>query len=73
MVDLMSLEPSVPIPKFAHTRGGLRCELWNQRDTSKYMLVCEPVVVRLTSRQCEPDRQAIGIDQRMNLAVQPAP
>jgi len=28
--------------------------------------------VRLTSRQCEPDRQAIGIDHRMNLAGQPA-
>jgi hypothetical protein len=28
-------------------------------------LAREPVVVRLTGRQCEPDRQAIGIDQCM--------
>jgi hypothetical protein len=27
--------------------------------------------VRLTSRQCEPDRQAIAIDHRMNLAGHP--
>jgi len=33
---------------------------------------CEPIVVRFTSRQCEPDRQAVGIDHRMNLAGQPA-
>jgi hypothetical protein len=31
---------------------------------------CEPAVVRLASRQCEPHRQAIGIDHRMNLAEQ---
>jgi hypothetical protein len=30
----------------------------------------KPVVMRLAGRQCEPDRQAIGIDQRMNLAGQ---
>jgi hypothetical protein len=28
---------SVPIPKFAHHCGNLRCELRNQRDTSKHM------------------------------------
>src|SRR5215510_14546228 len=28
--------------------------------------------MRLTGRQCEPDRQAIGIYHRMNLAGQPA-
>jgi hypothetical protein len=32
----------------------------------------KPVVMRLTSRQREPDRQAIGIDRRMYLAGQPA-
>jgi hypothetical protein len=26
--------------------------------------------MRFTSRQCEPDRQAVGIDHRMNLAGQ---
>jgi len=31
-----------------------------------------PVVVRLTGRQCKPDRQAIGIDHRMNFAGQSA-
>jgi len=30
----------------------------------------KPVVMRFTGRQREPDRQAIGIDQRMNLAGQ---
>jgi hypothetical protein len=33
---------------------------------------CEPVVMGLTSRQGEPDRQAIGTDHRMDLAGQPA-
>jgi hypothetical protein len=32
----------------------------------------KPVVMRLTGCQREPDRQAIGIDHRMNLAGQPA-
>src|SRR5262249_16007981 len=31
--------PSVPIPKFAHPRGILKCELWNQRDTSNVMIL----------------------------------
>src|SRR5215207_9415181 len=31
---------SVPIPKFAHPCGTLRCELRNQRDTSKFMIQC---------------------------------
>jgi hypothetical protein len=30
----------------------------------------KPVVMRLTGCQREPDRQAVGIDQRMNLAGQ---
>jgi hypothetical protein len=30
---------SVPIPKFAHPRGPLRCELRNQRDTSNFMIL----------------------------------
>ena len=30
----------------------------------------QPIVVRLTGRQREPDRQAIGIDDRVNLAGQ---
>ena len=30
---------SVPIPKFAHPRGTLRCELRNQRDTSNFMIL----------------------------------
>jgi hypothetical protein len=30
----------------------------------------KPVVMRLTGCQREPDRQAIGIDHRMNLAGQ---
>jgi hypothetical protein len=33
---------------------------------------CEPVVVRLTGCQREPDRQAVGIDQCVNLAGQTA-
>jgi len=32
----------------------------------------EPVVVRLASRQAEPNRQAVGIDYCMNLAGQAA-
>jgi hypothetical protein len=32
---------------------------------------CEAIVMGLTSRQGEPDRQAIGIDHRMDLAGQP--
>ena len=30
---------SVPIPKFANTRGTLSCELRNQRDTSNFMIL----------------------------------
>jgi peptide methionine sulfoxide reductase MsrB len=30
---------SVPIPKFAHLCGALRCELRNQRDTSNSMIL----------------------------------
>ena len=36
---LASHDPSVPIPKFAHPRGPLRCELRNQRDTSNFMIL----------------------------------
>ena len=35
----MQNHTSVPIPKFAHPRGPLRCELRNQRDTSNFMIV----------------------------------
>jgi len=31
--------PSVPIPKFARFVGTLSCELRNQRDTSKYIIL----------------------------------
>jgi hypothetical protein len=33
----------------------------------------EPIIVRFPGCQREPDRQAIGIDHRMNFAGQPAP
>src|SRR4029077_20592544 len=36
---LASHDSSVPIPKFAHPRGTLRCELRNQRDTSNFMIL----------------------------------
>ena len=36
---LYAIAASVPIPKFAMTRGRLRCELRNQRDTSKVMIL----------------------------------
>jgi hypothetical protein len=36
---VVSKNASVPIPKFAHPRGTLRCELRNQRDTSNFMIL----------------------------------
>ena len=36
---LSSKNASVPIPKFAHPRGTLRCELRNQRDTSNFIIL----------------------------------
>jgi hypothetical protein len=42
------------------------------RFQARQKLACKPIVVCLTSRQGEPDRQAIRIDQCVNLAGQPA-
>src|SRR6266568_178868 len=48
---------SVPIPKFASTGGTLSCELRNQRDTSKYMILVPLLnpkfAIGLPARLCE--------------------
>src|SRR5712691_12506385 len=51
------LPASVPIPKFASTRGTLSCELRNQRDTSNSMipvpLLNPKFAIGLPARLCE--------------------
>src|SRR5713101_7232093 len=48
---------SVPIPKFANTRGTLSCELRNQRDTSNSMILVPLLnpkfAIGLAARVCE--------------------
>jgi hypothetical protein len=41
--------PSVPIPKFAHPRGTLKCELRNRRDTSKPMILMRTLDLKFLS------------------------
>jgi hypothetical protein len=37
---------------------------------ARQQLICKPIVVRFASRQAEANRQAVGIDNCMNLAGQ---
>src|SRR2546429_5275509 len=56
---------SVPIPKFANTGGTLSCELRNQRDTSKSMILVPLLnpkfAIGLPARLCELRVRGTGL------------
>jgi hypothetical protein len=49
------------------------CQQHCPRLQARQKFACEPVVVCFSGCQREPNRQAVDIDQRMNLTGQPAP
>jgi hypothetical protein len=42
--------PSVPVPKFAHPRATLKCELRNQRDTSNFLMLVRSLDLKFLSK-----------------------
>src|SRR6266540_4263306 len=64
---------SVPIPKFASTGGTLSCELRNQRDTSKYMILVPLLnpkfAIGLPARLCELRVRGTGVTRKNAAAL----